>query len=138
MASLIEMFKQTLCVLHIIMALSAISYNCHGFSGSADYLRDIVDAFDPTICCLQETWHISSNASIFACVSKDYMYYDVSGVDESERILSGRPSGGLAILFKRSIADKVTFVDTGNRRLCACVLHCDGALPLLIVNVYMP
>ena len=49
---------------------------------------------------------------MFASISDNYMFYETSGVDCSQDIIMGRPYGGLAILYKRSIADKVKMVKT--------------------------
>ena len=71
-------------------------------------------------------------------ISTDYMFHEVSGVDCSQKILAGRPHGGLAVLYKRSIADKIKTVRCESRRMCAVTLSLDGHLPLLLINVYMP
>ena len=52
-------------------------------------------------------------------------------------ILSGRPKGGLAILFKSSLAGYVTKLDTHSRRVCALRLHKNDT-DIIIINVYVP
>ena len=120
------------------MALSIVSLNCKGFNRTCDYIKDIVSEKEPLFIFLQETWHLSSNASVLSNVSDSYLYKETSGVDSSARILAGRPHGGLAIFFQRSIADKITHISTDNRRICAIKFETGGYAPLLLINVYMP
>ena len=122
----------------IYMALSVITYNCKGFQSSSDYIKDVILESKPLIMCLQETWHLQTNVSAFASLSPEYMFYDTSGVDCSESILAGRPYGGLAIFYKRSIAHNVKHIKTQSRRCCAVLVHEENCVPLMIINVYMP
>ena len=55
-------------------SLSVISYNCKGLNSSVDYLRETTVNSDPLFVCLQETWHLASNASVFASISDNYMF----------------------------------------------------------------
>jgi len=64
------------------------------------------------------------------------MAIGVSGFDNSD-ILVGRPFGGCAIMWRKSINAHLTVVDTNSRRLCALRV-CNDAVKLLLVTVYMP
>ena len=66
------------------------------------------------------------------------MFIETNGVDSSLKILTGRPYGGLAILFKPSLADKIRRVECANKIMCAIRYHADGKATLLLINVYMP
>ena len=66
------------------------------------------------------------------------MLFEPSGVDCSEKILTGRPYGGRAIYFKHSLAGKTKRDICMNWRICALTFNNPGLTPLLIVNVYMP
>jgi exonuclease III len=52
-------------------------------------------------------------------------------------ILSGRPYGGCAILWRADIKAHVVFVETNNNRICCVRVHYDSN-KLLLINVYMP
>ena len=56
-------FTSDLLHIYTIMLLSTISYNCKGYFSSADYVKDIVNEYTPTVICLQETWHLDSKVS---------------------------------------------------------------------------
>jgi hypothetical protein len=52
-------------------------------------------------------------------------------------IISGRPYGGCAILWRADIEAQVFFVETNNNRIC-CIRVCNDTNKLLLINVYMP
>ena len=119
------------------MALSILSYNFKGFRNSCIYLKDIMVDQNPAVVCLQETWYLSNTASVSTNISDQYMFFETSGVDSSLKILTGRSYRGLEILFKRSLADKIRWVECANKRICAIRYHQDSEAPLLLINVYM-
>ena len=45
------------------------------------------------------------------------MYTAISGVDSGHHILRGKPHGGVAILYKKSIAKYVSHIKSVNRTL---------------------
>ena len=120
------------------MALLITSLNCKGFTNSCNYINHIINEKEPTFMLLQETWHLDSTASILSNVNEKYLFKETSGIDSGIRIINGRPYGGLAIFFKRSLADKIEFVPCNNRRICAVRYKSEHHVPLLIINVYMP
>ena len=120
------------------MALSIISLNCKGFRHTSEYIKDTINEKQPTFLFLQETWHLRNTTSYLNNVSNDYLFKETSGVDCTAGILIGRPYGGLAIYFKRSMADKIERVPCDNRRICAIKYQPEGQVPLLLINVYMP
>ena len=119
------------------MAVTIRSLNAHGFKNSRDYIESSLNDNEPEVLLLQESWHLSND---IAClnISKDYMFKETSGVDESSRILAGRPFGGLVNYFMRTFADKIKRVPCDNKRVCAITYQSENKLPLLVVNVYMP
>ena len=57
------------------------------------------------ILCLQETWHLDENINLFNTINTNYLYTAISGVDSRAKILSGRPKGGVSILYKKSLSN---------------------------------
>ena len=68
---------------------------------------------------------------------KDYFYTGVSGVDSKKDIIQGRPHGGVAILWHKSLYNKITVLITGNKR-CAISVNISDKQSVLIITVYMP
>ena len=71
-------------------------------------------------------------------ISTEYMYTAISGVDSRKQILQGRPHGGVAIMYKKSLAKYVTHVKSENRRVCAVKITTDDNFTCLIISVYLP
>ena len=49
--------------LFLIMVVSFVSLNCHGYNNVKDYMSSSIHARKPTFAMLQETWHLPSTAS---------------------------------------------------------------------------
>ena len=50
----------------------------------------------------------------------------ITGIDSNPTIILGRPKGGLAILFKRSLAGYMCKLETNSHRVCAAHMKRDG------------
>lgn len=86
---------------------------------------------------LQETWLYSFEDSAFDIFTNEYNFVHASSMS-SHRIRKGRPYGGVAFLFKKSISDKVKRVTSiSDTRMIAITLETTSGT-LLIVNVYLP
>src|SRR5260221_1879449 len=79
--------------------LSISSYNCRGFNSSKrDYIHNtLLPSCD--LLMLQEHWLSEAQLSVLSDVDRNFLHTGVSGFDCSE-ILSGRPYGGCAILWR--------------------------------------
>ena len=122
----------------LIMVVSFVSLNCHGFNNVKDYLSTSFQDRKPTFSMLQETWHLPSTASSLYNVSSEYLFKETSAVDENKKILTGRPFGGLATYYTKTFGDRVSRVKCLNKRIDAIQYQDKSCLPLLIINVYMP
>jgi exonuclease III len=82
--------------------LNVVSFNCRGIKSSLGEVQLLCDTYD--IVMLQETWLCNNEAMFLNTISNDFYANGVYAMDASEGILSGRPHGGLAVLWKKSIA----------------------------------
>ena len=89
------------------------------------------------ILCLQETWLMDTQLHHLGNIHPDYQYMGTSGMDSSSEILSGRPYGGTAILWKKSLGN-VTIESTKHRRLSCVSLNISGLFTILVACIYMP
>uniref|UniRef100_A0A2H1VBQ0 SFRICE_027239 n=1 Tax=Spodoptera frugiperda TaxID=7108 RepID=A0A2H1VBQ0_SPOFR len=84
---------------------------------SVDHIRQLCHTSD--IIALQETWLLPSDLHFLSDIDPDYGYVGTSAVDTSTGMLVGRPYGGVAILWKKSVLQNVSIVQCDNARVCA-------------------
>jgi hypothetical protein len=59
-------------------------------------------------------------------------------MESDKQALSGRPHGGIAILWRKSLGNKCKLVDLNDKRLMGVEISNKNNCKLLIINVYMP
>ena len=115
--------------------LRVLSYNCRGFNGhKIGYIKSLLSKTD--ILFLQEHWLSDDQLRLLGDIEPNFVYAGVSGFGNNE-ILSGRPFGGCAILWKSSLPASFKILYTNSRRICALRMT-NEELKLLFINVYMP
>ncbi len=111
------------------------SYNSQGSSISRmETLKDISRNHD--VILVQEHWLHSSQLNMFENNIPNMCSHGVSSIKDND-VLVGRPHGGVACLWRRSLKAKVTPLVTNNERICAIRLEMIH-ITLLIICVYMP
>ena len=85
---------------------------------------------------LQEHWLSDNQLRLLGDIDSNFVYAGVSGFGKIE-ILSGRPFGGCAILWRSNSSVSFEILSTSSRRICALRMTSDD-LKLLLVNVHMP
>ena len=66
------------------------------------------------------------------------MYTAISGVDASIKMLTGRPNGGVAILFKKSLCNKNNIIKTINIRISGIKIMFGKQIVCLFLSVHLP
>ena len=113
------------------------SYNCRGINDTKKvFLKSLLSKID--ILLLQEHWLSDCQLSILGSIDQNFLYTGSSGFT-NDNILTGRPYGGTAILWRSSLKLKVVVLEVKSRRLSAIKLSHDcSGMKLLLINVYMP
>ena len=118
-----------------VSSLNFCSYNCHGFNtGKTVFISNLLSKCD--VLCLQEHWLADSQLPFMGRINSEFLCTGVSGFNNDE-ILSGRPYGGCAILWRSNLDLKINFVDIPSNRMCGVLCFCDS-WKLLVITVYMP
>ena len=60
--------------------LVVCSLNCEGVRRSRDYIHNFLDSTSCDVLCLQETWTIASNISMFSSINNNYLFTCISGI----------------------------------------------------------
>jgi hypothetical protein len=111
------------------------TYNSHGLGdGRIQYIDKLLRDHD--IVFIQEHWQFQGQLHVFEDKLDSVKAHGCSGMP-SDQLLLGRPYGGCAIIWKRSMIGQITPVDTSSRRICAVIMKTEHTT-LLLCNVYMP
>ena len=112
--------------------LKITSFNCRGLKSSSDDLK----LFKSTdILAIQEHWLNPAEFWLFNQVGSNVSFSAVSPM-ERNKIYSGRPFGGVALLWHNDLQEMVQ-IKSGSSRIAAAVLSQVGRR-VLIVSIYMP
>jgi exonuclease III len=86
---------------------------------------------------LQEHWLREDELNKLKAVNSDFSGFGVSAIDTTSGILSGRPYGGVCILWRKSLSKYIIVVQYDDKRMIGCKL-CINNNVYLFVNVYLP
>ena len=114
--------------------LRFLSFNCNGALSKLPIISELCNKTD--VLFLQETWIMPHDLGIFDTVNPDFFSYSISSVDVSE-VLTGRPYGGLTILWRKTIAHICRVITFDDDRLLGFQIECDSR-KILAINVYLP
>ena len=111
------------------------TFNCRSIKSNVHCVRELCAKSD--IICLQETWLPVQELNYLSHVDDNFSFYGTSPVDLSLQLLVGRPYGGVAFLYRKTLAASITRVPTSDDRLI-CVDINTNATTLRIINCYLP
>lgn len=115
------------------------SYNMHGFNNGSAMIESICNQHD--IILLQEHWLTTSDLCKLDLLHHDFSSFGVSAMDYkvSMGILVGRPFGGTAILYRKSLSKYVKLIDCDDiSGRYISVSFSNNVVKLIITNVYFP
>ena len=119
----------------VLNNISISTFNCQGFKfRNFEYIGGLFNSVDVLI--LQEHWLFDFEFNIFNKVLPNCKVIAKSGM-ETDNINSGRPYGGVAIIWKKNLSGEIVEIPTLSNRLCA-VRFSSSKSDLLIFSVYMP
>ena len=116
--------------------LRVCSYNCRGIKTSIEEIQKLAEESD--ILLLQETWLFDFELTFLATIHEDFYGKGISSIDSESQGLVGRPHGGLAILWRKSLGKICKLVDFEDTRLMGIELCNEKDCNMLLINVYMP
>lgn len=113
-----------------------VSFNCRSVKRCVNHITDLCEVHD--IIALQEHWLLPDDLGYLDKIHPDFSSYGVSAVDTTTGVLKGRPYGGVAILWKRSVFPNVRPIDTGSTRVAAVCIQLTAGRSFIVMSVYMP
>ena len=113
--------------------LKVVSLNCGDIKSSLFDVLSLCDTYQ--VIFLQETWISEQDLSFLSTISPTHCGQGTSSFDLTEKIISGRPFGGTAILWHKSL--KATVISNFDNSIMGLTVQLLDAL-LSVVNVYLP
>lgn len=114
---------------------SFVSFNCKSVKRSVESIRQLCRTAD--IIGLQETWLLPDDVQFLSSIDNEFVCTGTSAVDTAAGMLKGRPYGGVALLWRKSVFNNVSVVQCDNSRVCAIRVTMDQK-SFLVFSVYMP
>ena len=121
------------------MYLNLFSLNCTGLINQVNrsYIHETLVKHNADVVFLQETWLSEKNDGCLSDIHEDYLYCSQSSMNTRNTIITGRPYGGVAILWKKSLGHCIQPVKTANSRICAVTMNMKN-ITFLFVCLYLP
>ena len=115
--------------------LQVTTFNCHGFKTS---IHDICNmCAESDIILLQELWLTQNEICQLKSVHPEFDGCGISSIDDQSGVLSGRPYGGIGILWRKSMSHACSVITYDDSRLIGINVHTNNG-KYLILNVYLP
>lgn len=114
--------------------IKVCSFNCNSLKNSITEVRELCDIND--IIFLQETWLSNFELFMLNKIHDNFLGLGVSAFDSSSALLSGRPFGGVAILWRKSLQCNAKVKIISERIMQVDIFTHIGVVSLL--NVYLP
>ena len=111
------------------------SFNCKNIKSSVDEVRQLCKGKD--VVLLQETWLTKADIPILNQLDPAFNSKGISAMNSEDGLMTGRPFGGLAILWRKSLTQSYKIIDYSDERLLGIELQF-GDKKLLILNIYLP
>ena len=110
-----------------------VSFNCRDLSSSLLEIQELCKSHD--VILLQETWLAKQQLHSLSSIHDDFLFVGTSCMDLEDGVMTGRPHGGIAVLWRKSLtAYPVSNVD---KSIVGINIKCQNN-SIVIINVYLP
>ena len=118
--------------------ISTVSYNTTGWNNfKVDFINTILLTFAVQLFAVQEHFLLKENLYKLDCF-RDYEVFSIPAFKNNDSVHSGRPSGGLSLIYSHSVSQYVTRLTCPKSyRVHGLKINFPGA-DFLIINTYFP
>ena len=88
--------------------LKLVTFNCKNIKRSVEYVRKLCRSAD--IVALQETWLMPHDIHFLNDIDDSFSFTGKSAVDTSTGVITGRPYGGVALLWRKAVFSAVSVI----------------------------
>ena len=115
--------------------LKLLSFNCHRVKSSSNTLQQFTKDFD--ILMIQEHWLYPDELTYMSFLSEYFCSFSTSSMTTDDKLLRGRPHGGVSILWRKSLSHIVKTVKYDDNRVIGIELK-TSTYTLLFLCCYLP
>ena len=116
-------------------SINICTYNCKNIQSSIPEINDLCNCHD--IVLLQETWMFRSQLPMLSSISNEFVGYGLSSMKDEQQIHTGRPFGGIAMLWRKSLNKYISIVTYDCDRIVGLKFE-SNSFAALFVCVYLP
>lgn len=116
--------------------LRVSSFNCRNIKSSIPEIQELCSKSD--IVLLQETWLMNYELPMLGQISSDFYAVGISAMDTGVGIVNGRPYGGLAFMWRKTLSFDCKPLTYNNETRILGLEIKSQSIHILFVNVYMP
>ena len=116
-------------------SISITTFNCKGYSSSLKELQELCSTH--RIICIQEHWLSKQTLEKLNCIDGNFRSCGVSPVDSGSGLLTGRPYGGVGILWHTSLDTIVSPLKLDYDWMCGITVN-TGLQKFNVLSVYLP
>lgn len=121
--------------------MTIFSYNSCGFSNDkVKFMKDLFEGCSSSIIAIQEHFLLRDNFYKLENAFQNYNSSFVPATKSNDSISKGRPSGGIAILWSKTLIfrSEPTKISLNSNRVQGIIFHFQNGMNLLFINVYFP
>jgi len=98
-------------------SLRLCTFNCRSVKNSVFDVQKLCESHD--IIFLQEHWLLPFELNMLSNLHTEFLAFGTSAVNVRDDLITGRPYGGTAVLYRKKFARFVNIVDCHEPRMCA-------------------
>ena len=119
----------------VILMLQISTYNCQSSKRNTGGIQKLCEHSD--VVFLQEHWLFPDDLSTLNNIHNDFVSFALSSMDPSSELLTGRPFGGVAVLWRKSLAPFFRPISFDDDRIIGLEFN-RGGVRMLFLGVYLP
>ena len=114
--------------------LRVTSFNSHAVKTSSDTIQKLCALFD--IILLQELWLYPDELSYLSNLSYDFCSYSLSSMTLHDKLIRGRPHGGIGIMWRKTLAQGAKIVQFDDKCILGLELITNDCVLLFFMYLF--
>ena len=114
--------------------LNLCTFNCKNVKTSVPEIIDLCNSHD--FVFLQETWMSRAQVPTLSKLNNEFVGYGLSSIKDEEQIYTGRPFGGIAVLWRKTLNKYCSIITYDCDRILGPQFTCGSFTALFYVYIY--